>query len=147
MRRCRVGDAGFTAEDAIQDALLEVWRRYQAGTLQPATSLVEFDRRFPVVLQQVIIDRGRRDRAGKRQADGIISLSMLDPDIAEAVGERAVGPEQVASGKEQVRTFLGHLRRRDRKTSCVPVSLPLFGAYQRCCLSIPCADPALAAPA
>lgn len=112
MWRCRIGDASFTAEDAIQDAALELWRRHQAGTLRVAASLAEFDRWLGVALKQVIIDRGRHDRTGKRHGEGMVHLSMLEADIAEAVEDRAVGPERVASGREEVRKFLSRLRHR-----------------------------------
>jgi DNA-directed RNA polymerase specialized sigma24 family protein len=117
----RLNAVWFPPEDAIGEALVVLCRRIHLGTVQPIPDLAEFRRRFPAALKQVIIDRRRRQHAGKRDARGAVYLSTLVEWGFDKIDEGTLGPEEVASGHEQVRRLLDLLRRHDKRLRAVAV--------------------------
>lgn len=113
--------AWFSPDDAIDEALLVLCRRICTGTVRPVSGLAEFRRRFRSTLKQVIVDRRRRQHAGKRDARRTISLSLLVESGFDRIDERARRSEEIASGKEQLRRRLDLLRRRDRRLRAIAV--------------------------
>lgn len=122
LRQYRLNTARFGTDDAINQALLDLCRRIHLGSGRPIVTLDEFERRFPALLKQVIIDRSRFQHAARRRG-GVktVYLSTLEESDFDKIDERAARPEIIVSGEEELRGLLDFLRRRHRALRAVTV--------------------------
>ncbi|MHB1558376.1 MAG: RNA polymerase sigma factor [Isosphaeraceae bacterium] len=122
IRHHRVNPAHFGAEDAIDEALLAFCRRILAGRARPVVTLDDLDHRFPAMLRQAIIDRGRFQHARRRGGRGnAISLSVLEESDFDRSDDRAAMPVDIAIAGEEYRCLLDSLRRRHPSLRAVAV--------------------------
>lgn len=122
IRHHRVNQARFGAEDAIDEALLGFCRRILTGRARPVATLDDLDHRFPAMLRQAIIDRGRFQHATRRGGRGdAIYLSVLEESDFDRSDDRAAAPVDIAIAGEEYRCLLDSLRRRSPSLRAVAV--------------------------
>jgi RNA polymerase sigma factor (sigma-70 family) len=109
MHRWNVADPAFSAEDAVQDALVELWRAAKNGKLAAIETAEGLVRLLIHKLKQEVLDEREREETLKRGGP----KSYRDVADLEAIDSRTVSPEEQALGAETLEIWLMRLQKRD----------------------------------